>query len=523
MLVLDSLTKDFASRAVDSVSLEFQAGQVHALVGANGAGKSTLCKMIAGLAKPTQGTMRLTGIKYSPKTKHHAQQLGVQIVQQELNVLPTLSLAENLFFSKLPSRFGILDRRAMHQRASDILADFGLQDLSPDSPASMLGVGQQQMLEIAANTWQPTRVLILDEPTAALSIPESEILFRKIQQWKQDGIAIIYISHRLAEVQAIADQISILRDGKLQGTWNRGELGKDDIVDRMTDRTDRTDRTDQTDQTDQTDRTDQTGQTDQTDRTDHVLKVCQIDLPPRVKCVSLSVRSGEILGVAGLVGSGRTELLRAIFGADRAISGRLEFPPGNHRPLFASPHEAVCNGVVMISEDRKADGLLLSESISANIQLPNLGLGRFGSWSSYNARKAREVAESYRSQLQIRCESVDQSVGKLSGGNQQKVVLAKWLHHGGKVFLFDEPTRGIDIGARELVYQVIRQLAADGKGILVVSSDLEELLDLCHRIGVMSNGKWVATFQGPSFDAQQIVRSMFLAYDSPETSYQGST
>ena len=496
MLVLDSLTKDFASRAVDSVSLEFQPGQVHALVGANGAGKSTLCKMIAGLAKPTQGTMRLTGIKYSPKKKHHAQQLGVQIVQQELNVLPTLSLAENLFFSKLPSRFGILDRRAMHQRASDILADFGLQDLSPDSPASMLGVGQQQMLEIAANTWQSTRVLILDEPTAALSIPESEILFRKIQQWKQDGIAIIYISHRLAEVQAIADQISILRDGKLQGTWNRGELGKDDIVDRMTDRT---------------------------DRTDHVLKVCQIDLPPRVKCVSLSVRSGEILGVAGLVGSGRTELLRAIFGADRAISGRLEFPTGNHRPLFASPHEAVCNGVVMISEDRKADGLLLSESISANIQLPNLGLGRFGSWSSYNARKAREVAESYRTQLQIRCESVDQPVGKLSGGNQQKVVLAKWLHHGGKVFLFDEPTRGIDIGARELVYQVIRQLAADGKGILVVSSDLEELLDLCHRIGVMSNGKWVATFQGPSFDAQQIVRSMFLGYDSPETSYQGST
>ncbi|MFM9062553.1 MAG: ATP-binding cassette domain-containing protein, partial [Pirellula sp.] len=238
---------------------------------------------------------------------------------------------------------------------------------------------------------------------------------------------------------------------------------------------------------------------------------------------SLSIRAGEILGVAGLGGSGRTELLRAIFGADRAKSGRLEFPPASHRPLFASPHEAVCNGVVMISEDRKADGLLLGESIAANIQLPSLGLGRFKSWSSYNARKAREVAESYRSQLQIRCQSVDQPVGKLSGGNQQKVVIAKWLHRGGKFFLFDEPTRGIDIAARELVYQVIRQLAADGKGILVVSSDLEELLDLCHRIGVMSNGKWVATFQGPTYDAQQIVRSMFQGYDSPETSPHGST
>jgi ribose transport system ATP-binding protein len=253
------------------------------------------------------------------------------------------------------------------------------------------------------------------------------------------------------------------------------------------------------------------------------MTVHQIEVPPRVKWVSLEIRAGEILGVAGLVGSGRTELLRAIFGANRACGGYLEFPHGNIRPLFTSPHEAVRNGVVMISEDRKADGLLVSESIAANIQLPKLGIERFGSWRSYNARRARKIAEDYRSQLLIRCQTVDQPVGKLSGGNQQKVVLAKWLHRGGKIFLFDEPTRGIDIAARELVYQVIRQLAAEGKGVLVVSSDLEELLGLCQRIGVMSNGKWVATFEGPTYDAQQIVRSMFLGYDAPDPSGNSPT
>jgi ribose transport system ATP-binding protein len=234
VLKLDSLTKDFATRAVDQVSLEFAPGQVHALLGANGAGKSTLCKMIAGLILPTQGSMVLAGKKYSPDSKRQAQRAGVQIVQQELNVLETLTLAENLFLSNLPNRWGILSRRTMHRRACEILADFGLGDLDPHAPASSLGVGQQQLLEIAANTWQPTQVLILDEPTAALSTKESQQLFEKIHFWKNQGVAILYISHRLAEVQALADRISILRDGRLQGTWSRGELQECDIVAKMT-------------------------------------------------------------------------------------------------------------------------------------------------------------------------------------------------------------------------------------------------------------------------------------------------
>jgi ribose transport system ATP-binding protein len=233
-----------------------------------------------------------------------------------------------------------------------------------------------------------------------------------------------------------------------------------------------------------------------------------------VKDVSFTLCGGEVLGIAGLVGSGRTELLRAVFGADRAPRGWLRLIGGTERGLFRSPNEAVRAGVVMISEDRKADGLLLSESISSNIQLPTLDLAPLGLASLYRASKAREVAEHYRQELAIRCDSTDQSVGTLSGGNQQKVVLAKWLHRGARVLLLDEPTRGIDIAAKELVYEVIRKMAREGKGILVVSSDLEELIGLCDRIGVMSNGKWVDTFDGPNFDAQRIVQAMFAGYST---------
>ena len=503
MLKLDSLTKDFATRAVDQVSLEFAPGQVHALLGANGAGKSTLCKMIAGLILPTQGSMVLAGKKYSPDSKRQAQRAGVQIVQQELNVLATLTLAENLFLSNLPNRWGILSRRTMHRRACEILADFGLGDLDPHAPASSLGVGQQQLLEIAANTWQPTQVLILDEPTAALSTRESQRLFEKIHFWKNQGVAILYISHRLAEVQALADRISILRDGKLQGTWSRGELQECDIVAKMTN------------PAKSIAPISSILPASPAESSRQALRVEQLRLSPKVQNVSFSLRAGEILGVAGLVGSGRTELLRAIFGADRASGGSLQIADKPACKPFRNPNEAVRAGLVMISEDRKADGLLLTESIAANIQLPMLdrpGLGRF---ALARTGQARRIAETYCQNLAIRCDSTDQSVGTLSGGNQQKVVLAKWLERDGTVFLMDEPTRGIDVAARQQVYEVIRNLAKAGKGILVVSSDLEELIGLCDSIGVMSNGRWTASFAGPNYEPQAILEAMFAGYSAP--------
>ena len=503
MLKLDALTKDFATRAVDQVSLEFAPGQVHALLGANGAGKSTLCKMIAGLILPSQGSMLLDGNKYSPNSKRQAQHAGVQIVQQELNVLATLTLAENLFLSNLPNRWGILSRRTMHRRACEILSDFGLGDLDPHALASSLGVGQQQLLEIAANTWQPTQVLILDEPTAALSNRESQRLFEKIHLWKHQGVAILYISHRLAEVQALADRISILRDGKLQGTWSRGELQECDIVSQMTN------------PSKSMAPISSTLRPSPAVSTRQALRVEQLWLSPKVQNVSFSLRAGEILGVAGLVGSGRTELLRAIFGADRASGGSLQVADKPACKPFRNPNEAVRAGLVMISEDRKADGLLLTESIAANIQLPMLDRSGLGRFALAQGGRARRLAETYCRDLAIRCDSTDQSVGTLSGGNQQKVVLAKWLERDGTVFLMDEPTRGIDVAARELVYEVIRNLAKAGKGILVVSSDLEELIGLCDSIGVMSNGRWTASFSGPNYEPQAILEAMFAGYSAP--------
>ena len=503
MLKLDALTKDFATRAVDQVSLEFAPGQVHALLGANGAGKSTLCKMIAGLILPSQGSMLLDGKRYSPNSKRQAQHAGVQIVQQELNVLATLTLAENLFLSNLPNRWGILSRRTMHRRACEILSDFGLGDLDPHATASNLGVGQQQLLEIAANTWQPTQVLILDEPTAALSTRESQRLFEKIHFWKHQGVAILYISHRLAEVQALADRISILRDGKLQGTWSRGELHECDIVAKMTN------------PSKSIAPISSTLPESPAESSRQALRVEQLWLSPKVQNVSFSLRAGEILGVAGLVGSGRTELLRAIFGADRASGGSLQVADRPACKPFRNPNEAVRAGLVMISEDRKADGLLLTESIAANIQLPMLDRSGLGRFALARAGQARRLAETYCRDLAIRCDSTDQSVGTLSGGNQQKVVLAKWLERDGTVFLMDEPTRGIDVAARELVYEVIRNLAKAGKGILVVSSDLEELIGLCDSIGVMSNGRWTASFSGPNYEPQAILEAMFAGYSDP--------
>lgn len=526
MFRTQELTKEFTSRAVDAVSIEFQGGQVHALLGANGAGKSTLCRMIAGMQSPTSGMMQLDGNVYAPSSRREAKRLGVQMVQQELNLISTLSVAENLFLQELPNRLGLLDRKELDRRAESLLADFGLDGISPDTLVAELGIGQQQMLEIIANTKGDFKLLILDEPTAALSVRESQLLFEKIKRWKEDGAAIVYVSHRLAEVESLADRISILRDGVRIGTWNQGELTQKEMVLQMTAAAEDLRHQSEGERSISSLFVGECSGTDihgAEPSTQEVLVVEQLDSPPKVRSVSLSVRRGEVLGVAGLVGSGRTELLRLIFGADRAHGGSVwvEGEPGvggkqkiKGRALFRSPREAVMAGVVMVSEDRKSDGLLLDQSIAMNIQLPQFVQGWLSIFHCYVPELASQVANRYIEQLAIRCESCEQSVASLSGGNQQKVVLAKWLERSAKVFLLDEPTRGIDSAAREMVYRVIRQLASEGKGVLVVSSDLEELTEISDRIVVLSNGRLTEEFSGPAYDKPSIVASMFSGYGS---------
>lgn len=509
-----SLTKVYSAVAVDDVSLEFRAGEIHALLGANGAGKSTFSRMLAGLVQPTRGSMELDGRAVAPSCKSEAEALGVQIVQQELNLIPTLDVAHNLYLNRLPNRWGCLQSRKLHADARALLDRFGLNRIATRELVGRLGVGERQMIEIAKTLDRDCRVLILDEPTAALSVQESESLIEKLEDAKRRGIAVLFISHRLEEVLRIADRITILRDGRWVGTWARGELTIPKMVQWMTYGAG------DIDASPVRDTTTRSSMQERTNQSKLLLQVSGLSSQPRVRGIDLCVHQGEIVGIAGLVGAGRSELLRTLFGAQRAESGELVLPDGRRSRPFTSPRQAVAAGIVLIGEDRKVDGLLLSQPMGLNIALPSL-VPRSDSlwkvriplpWGWYRRRKVGELTARYRDELCIRYQDVDQPVATLSGGNQQKVVLAKWLQRGGAVFLFDEPTRGIDVAAREVVHRVMRDLAASGRGLVVVSSDLEELLMIADRIGVMSNGRLMTMVPGPVYRREELVQAMFAGF-----------
>ncbi|GAA4457355.1 sugar ABC transporter ATP-binding protein [Novipirellula rosea] len=499
LLQVDGLTKRYGNVTVlRDVSLEVRPGEIHALLGANGAGKSTLCKIVSGLVPKSEGEMTLDGHSFAPSNKQDAEAAGVEIVQQELNLIPTLSVAENLLLTRLPRRFGAIDSRELHRRAGQILDRFGLADVATDALVGSLGVGRQQMVEIAAALARQCKLLILDEPTAALSGSESEQLFAHLTRLRDEGVAIIYISHRLDEVARLSDRVTVLRDGTLVSTQSTASLTTDAMVDLMS------------------------GETAVAAKRDHVCHATNQDAM-RVESVtsgivddvSFTVRRGERLGITGLVGSGRTELLRAIFGADVAEAGYVylgDSLEANATPRrFRHPSEAVAAGLAMVTEDRKQDGLLLSQSIRINTTLSSMWR-RFSRVGLTREAEESRVATQMRDSMATRCESIDQFVGTLSGGNQQKVAVAKWLVRDADVFLFDEPTRGIDAGARQRIYQLFETLASRGKAIVIVSSDLEELFETCDRIAVMSAGRMVEMFDRNEWTEDKIMQASFLGY-----------
>ncbi len=515
MLQLASITKEFSTRVLDSITMQFQPGEIHALLGANGAGKSTLCRIIAGLIPATGGSMWIDGVNFTPRSKRDAELQGIQIVQQELNLIPTLSVAENLYLSRLPAKFGWIHRRELREKAAQVLDDFGLYGIDVDSQISRLGVGQQQLLEIAGNIRRKCRLLILDEPTAALTSRETEHLFEKLQQAKQAGTTVIYISHRLDEVLRLTDRTSVLRDGKLIGTYPTKELDHDRMVELMTPAA-------------------VVRQRKPTIRA-HVddaeqmiaLKTRNLTREPFVRGVTFHVNAGEVLGIAGLVGSGRTELLRLLFGADKADAGEISINAQPWRMPFKSPAEAVQHGFAMITEDRKANGLLLSQSIldntilaswSRNSDITSSNSERFvcNRLGWYRKSVAQLNVGRLEKQLQLKSNGLEQPVNQLSGGNQQKVVIAKWLNRDASFYLFDEPTRGIDAAARQHVYDVIEELRNRGKAVIVVSSDFLELTQLCDRIGVLSNGRWITDFQGPEYSEESLTTAMFAGFQSEQ-------
>ncbi|MFZ4878616.1 sugar ABC transporter ATP-binding protein [Janthinobacterium sp. Mn2066] len=493
LLTLDNIGKSYVGPVLGGVALRFFPGQVLALTGENGAGKSTLSKIICGLEPATTGSMLLDGKPYQPATRGAAEALGIRMVMQELNLIPTLSIAENLYLKNLPQRFGWIDRGRLERDAREQMEKVGLGGLDPWTLVGELGIGHQQMIEIARNLIGSCRLLVLDEPTAMLTHREVELLFLQIERLKAEGVAIIYISHRLEELKRVADRIAVLRDGQLVCDDAIAGYSAADLVSLMVGRS-------------ADDAVDLSGRLIGAP----LLRVRGLARTGVVHPTSFEVRSGEILGIAGLIGSGRTELLRLIFGADRADAGQVFLGDSEIPAALGSPQAAVKAGIAMITEDRKGQGLLLRQSIAVNTTLASLDTVSSAGWLNEAAEAV--VADDYIAQLGVRSRNSAQTVAELSGGNQQKVVIARWLYRDCPVMLFDEPTRGIDIGAKFDIYQVLAEQARQGKGLVIVSSDLRELMLICDRIAVMSAGKIVDTFERGAWSQDALLSAAFSGY-----------
>ncbi|QGJ70385.1 ABC-type sugar transport system ATPase subunit [Planctomycetales bacterium 10988] len=493
LLHLEAISKAYAAPVLKAIDFGLQAGEIHALLGANGAGKSTLCRIISGLTAADSGKMWLASQPYRPREKSQAEAAGVQIVQQELNLLPTLTVAENLYLNRLPHRWGWIQQGRLHHLAHDALMQLGLDDIAPDTLVGSLGVGQQQLVEIAGALSQNCRVLILDEPTAALTHREIEQLFQQLRRLRAAGVGMIYISHRLEEIKELADRATVLRDGKLIETRAVSDFTTQAMVESMTGESTKE------------------LQAHTSYRTDRVLlQVEDLSRSEVFAPISFEVYQGERLGISGLVGSGRTELLRAIFGADQAESGEIKIG-GKSKKRFLHPQEAVAAGLALVTENRKEDGLLLSQSIRTNTTLSDLPsfrrrLGRLDQTQEF------EQTAGIVDRLDTRCQSLDQPTQELSGGNQQKVVVGRWLLRDAEIFLLDEPTRGIDVAARSRLHRLMAELAERGKALVIVSSDLEELLETCDRILVLSAGRLTGEFFRESWTREAIMEAAFRGY-----------
>jgi ribose transport system ATP-binding protein len=487
--------------ALDNVDLTLLQGEVHALAGENGAGKSSLIKILCGADRADAGSMQLFGQPYAPHNPLDAMRAGIRVVHQELHMLDELSVAENLLFEHLPRKraggwLGLLDRRELNRRATELLALVGLDDLAPSTRVATLGMAQRQLIEIAKALSGDSRVVIMDEPTATLTPRETDRLLQLIRQLRARGVTVVFVSHHLQELFEVCDRVTVLRNGRKVATQAMAETTTEDLVRLMVGR-------------------------DLAERAHRAAPVLDTRRAPALRVEGLrfrgqrgdaplafELRYGEIVGLAGLVGSGRTETVRAIFGADPAVAGQV-FRDGRAVHID-SPRAAIAEGICLLTENRKDEGLILDMPIRANVTLAHLaavsnsGLMQAGT----EADAARRMA----ADLQIRLASIDQPVRELSGGNQQKVVLGKWLLREPKVLLLDEPTRGVDVGAKAEIHALLERMAAQGLAVLVVSSDLRELMGLCDRMLVMSRGVITGELPRDRFDEETILAMAYQEY-----------
>jgi ribose transport system ATP-binding protein len=497
-LSLRGIKKSFGPTiALDDVDLELHEGEVHALIGENGAGKSTLMNVIAGSLKPDEGTMEINGQPYAPSNPLNARTHGIALIHQELSLCPHLSVAENVLMGIEPSRLGWLDRENLITRTNEVLTTFQHAGILPEKRVGDLSVAARQIVEISRALAARARIILMDEPTSSLQREDVQHLFALIRKLSADGISVIYISHFLEEVRQVSDRFTVLRDGRSVATGDIANTTDDELIAKMVGRA----------QQHLFPVRSKPGGPRET-----ILAVQNLSSPPLLKSATFELRRGEILGIAGLMGSGRTPLLRTIFGLEHQENGSIMV---NKRALptgRSTPAMRLIEGLGYLSEDRKGDGLTLSQSIADNVTVTRFdSCSRFG-WLDLSAQ--RKQAERLVNALKIRTQGVQQNVGSLSGGNQQKVIVARLLHQDADVLLLDEPTRGIDIGSKAQVYETIAACAAENKAVLMVSSYLPELFGMCDRLAVMSRGRLSEVRNIEDWTPESVLQAAISAPDS---------
>ena len=491
ILECSGISKQFPGvLALDGVDFAVRAGEIMALMGENGAGKSTLVKILSGVYTPDEGAMTLAGEEFAPRSPHEAQMRGVSVIHQELPLTPNQTVAENIFLGHEPKRrdwlgrAGLVDERSMYAQADALVAR--MESKIPTSElVGHLSTADQQLVAIVKALSYQARVLVLDEPTSSLGESEIASLFGILRGLKAQGLSIVFVSHRIEEVLEIGDRITVLRDGRLVGVLSAAEATPDKIVSMMVGRA----------------LAQAGGTAESTVGGEVVLEAKGLTRGKAVQNVSFSLHRGEILGFAGLVGAGRTETVRLIFGADRRDGGEIRV--AGSKVSIESPRDAIAAGIALVPEDRKTQGLILPQSIRRNIALPSLR--RLAKHFFVDGQLADQLVQAYVSRLRIRTPSLDQVVLNLSGGNQQKTVLAKWLATGPRVLILDEPTKGIDVATKAEIYEIMRQLAAQGIGILMISSDLPEILSMSDRILVMCEGRVAGVLSGEEATEEKIM------------------
>ena len=493
---ISHVCKEFPGvKALDDVNFDVREGEIHAIVGENGAGKSTLMNILSGVYKPTSGKIIFDGKEVSPNAPIEASALGIAMIHQELSLSHTLSVAENIFQARQPKgRFGLIDKKKLYADSRALLDQVGLKDMDPSTLVRNINVSQQQQVEIAKALSQNARFLILDEPTSALTPNETKVLFGIMADLKRKGFTMLYISHKLDEIMSISDRITVLRDGKYIGTLVTKETTITDMISMMVGReySGGYTRMHYMDDNDYT-------------KARPLMEVKNLSVKGKVEDVSFTLYEGEVLGLAGLVGAGRSEVLQAVFGADPRVSGQV-FVNGEELTR-KNTSEAIKHGLGLVPEGRKTQGLYLKFSVEDNMTIVWLN-STLKSLGLINSKSEAEHAQAYRERLRVKTPSLEQRIVNLSGGNQQKAIIARWLMNEPKILFLDEPTQGIDVGAKNEIYEIIDELAASGVSVVMVSSEMQENISLCDRIVVLYEGKITGTIRHEQANEKSVMALM---------------